>query len=81
MGAINRNSQRPDLKKLLAYWQPRLRLQDWRIKVRYAVNRTESGDTFGKIRMSLNLKEAEIVICPIDLIDPHWLGEIGRAHV
>ena len=65
---------RPDLGLLTESWQRRLRLQDWRISVRYATSRAEINDTFAQTTTSLNLKEARVLICPPELIDPGRLG-------
>lgn len=55
------------LQQRLVYWQQKLRLQDWRIKVSIARSADIGGEYQGGINWSLNAKTASIrVLDPID---------------
>jgi hypothetical protein len=54
--------KRPNLKKLLAKYQKRLRLQDFVIEARYA-SADELEDAFGRTRIRWHLGTATVLIC------------------
>lgn len=76
--------ERPDLDALLAFWQPRMRLADWDVRVEYKRHMERSG----YIIADFAYKRADITIMdPIDWpggrpLDPErrLVHELGHLH-
>ena len=64
------NNERPDLKVLLAKWQPVLRLQDWDIEIMYVKPYELDPDTGGQVIRCDGKKTARIKVLDPDYRDP-----------
>ena len=62
-----------ELDELLAYWQPILRLRDWKVSAVFA-DQTATQACSATTRIHVGHKSAKVYICEPSQIDPDWQG-------
>lgn len=79
-GRSTEDRKRARLENLCALWQQGLRLNDWKVDVKFAHSSEFSGHHRGECRTNMNEKSAEVLILPTDGREEEKAEELVLIH-